>query len=279
MVVAQGRATLRRRRRPSGITCIPSRDRSSTNHSNSSGGSMRSTTTVIGWPRSAIQRPAHSHPPRWASAMIAPFPSSSASRSSDSRPPRTTRRRPAWTARQAEALQPVPGVGVERVLHGPTQPQPAQRRVDAPEVSFDHRPPFGAGEVGPSAERGDQAGATTPGIALAASAPQRYPPVVARSRTRPTSPASPNSRGRPRARSRLRPGGGGRAFAVARCEHTRALAAGAPHLDPGGGDRGDSACLQTLTKRWIAVIEVRASITQRIGISSRLAQQARRRWR
>ena len=51
---------------------MPSLARSSANQSNSSGGSIRSTTTVTGSPRSASQRPAHSHPPRCGRARITP---------------------------------------------------------------------------------------------------------------------------------------------------------------------------------------------------------------
>ena len=70
------------RARPSGRaarrSCRASQRRS-TNQSNSSGGSICSTTTVSPWPWSTSQRPAHSHPPRCGSARITPLPPSSAS--------------------------------------------------------------------------------------------------------------------------------------------------------------------------------------------------------
>ena len=60
---------------PSGTTFIPRERRYSANHSNSSGGSSGSTITVIGKPQSAIQRPAHSQPPRCGRARMTPVPS------------------------------------------------------------------------------------------------------------------------------------------------------------------------------------------------------------
>lgn len=54
---------------------MPNDSRRATNHSYTSAGSRASTTTVIGvCLTEAAQNPAHSQPPRWGRARIAPFP-------------------------------------------------------------------------------------------------------------------------------------------------------------------------------------------------------------
>ena len=114
----------------------PERRRSSTNQSNSSGGSIFSTTTVIWWPCSAIQRPAHSQPPRCGSdedhAVAALEAVDDVARS-------RRRRSPARPSRATGS-----GAGSSRAssgrsesnasCDGAAQPQAAERRVDPLEM-------------------------------------------------------------------------------------------------------------------------------------------------
>ena len=59
-------------------------------------------------------------------------------------------------SREPKALDPVAGIGVKRFLHGPTQPQAAQRGVNALEVPLDHRSALRACKVGTQAGRSGQ---------------------------------------------------------------------------------------------------------------------------
>ena len=150
---------------PRGTTVMPRLERRSTNQSNSSGGSIRSTTTVIGCPRSAIHRPAHSQPPRCGRATITPLPCVEAADDVVLVADLVEAGRDGTPAEvgEPEALQPVAGVGVERLLHAPAQPQSAERGVDAPEVTLDHRPSLRAGHVGAERQRCGHAGGDEPG--------------------------------------------------------------------------------------------------------------------
>ena len=103
---------------PSGTTSMPIASRTPANHSNSSGGSTGSTTTVGATPRPASHAAAKSKPPRCGSARITPLPASIAS-AMCSQPigVEAGLHRDARVARQAEQLEPVAAVRRERVGH------------------------------------------------------------------------------------------------------------------------------------------------------------------
>ena len=108
----------RRRARAGRPSCRATRG-TTTNHSNSSGGSSGSTTTVIGRPWSAIQRPAHSHPPRWGRATMTPWPALSASSTCSKPFVRERRRRPRRRTGRAAGSSPPSSGRSSRTRSGP----------------------------------------------------------------------------------------------------------------------------------------------------------------
>ena len=257
---------------PSGTTVMPSDCRSSTNHSNSSGGSSGSTTTVIGWPCVASHAPAHSQPPRWGSAMMAPLPAASAaSRCSEPLVREAgVELAPARRSRQPERLDPVAGVGLEGSPHRAVERARRSRlpAVDPAQVALDHR--------APAPHAPGQHGARSP------RAPTRRP-VRAGTRLPPRRRGSRDrEHGRARPRRGQRPGRGRRRRRQVRCSLPRCCAAAAPRQRSRRGRHGwhgqrpgrRSAWRHTLTKRWTAVTTVSTSMTHRTGISSDGEQQA-----
>ena len=138
------------------------------------GGSSFSTTTVIWCPWSAIHRPAHSQPPRCGSTRITPLPTARAVRdvlvALDAPPSLDGLGR---EVRQPKALEPVVRVGVECLLHGATQTQPGERRIDATEMTRDHLRRSRLAKFAPNPNGVVSPAATGAGIHRAAAAPKR----------------------------------------------------------------------------------------------------------
>ena len=292
-------------RSPRGTTVNPNDSRKRTNHSNSSGGSRGSTTTVSGKPWRTNQAPPTSHPPRWGMARIGPRPGGAGRLEVAESLDRQAGRDPVRVHRgQAQRLHPVPAVGGERPPHRPVEGALVERRR--------RRPPLVAGHHLPVARRGAPRPTPAPGPGAPPPAREgRWPPptrpgtgstagaggTAPSGRTSPPAGTAVAGGRRPapgpaagRRRGGLRPAAGraaaggvgtgpraapvpqrGRSWPrVAGPEltpgvHPRQRPATAARVGLGRAGRAAPAWRHTMANRWPAVKRVRASISHRIG--------------